>query len=129
MTINRNALMFNYMVEHESPRLDVIFQALADPTRRAMLARLQRGERTIGELAEPLAMSFAGASKHVKTLERAGLVQRHVRGRSHVLRLAPEPLVEAGGWLQPYLDYWSGSLDALEAAIIADAEEKYGKAR
>lgn len=117
------------MVERESLRLDATFQALADPTRRAMLASLALKERTIGELAEPFAMSFAGASKHVKTLERAGLVSRDVRGRTHVLKLAPGPLLEAGGWLQPYLDYWSGRLDALEAAIAAHKEEENGKAR
>lgn len=116
------------MVELDSLRLDATFQALADPTRRAMLARLALKERTIGELAEPLAMTFAGASKHVKMLERAGLVRRHVRGRTHVLKLAPEPLVAADAWLKPYLDYWSGRLDALEAALAAHKEDRDGKA-
>ena len=68
-------------------RLDMTFQALADPTRRGMLASLALGEKSIGELAEPYRMSFAGASKHVKVLENAGLVRRQVRGRMHVCSL------------------------------------------
>src|SRR5207249_4218862 len=80
--------IFNHMVE----RLDATFHALADPTRRAMLANLARGERSIGELAEPFAMSFAGAAKHVKVLEEAGLVARRKVGRMQMCSLSPEPL-------------------------------------
>jgi DNA-binding transcriptional ArsR family regulator len=77
--------MLNVMVEQYA--LDNIFRAVADPTRRAMLRSLASGERNIGQLAEPFAMSFAAASKHVKVLEGAGLVRRHVRGREHFCRI------------------------------------------
>ena len=104
------------MVEH-SARLDAVFQALADPTRREMLTRLAEGERSIGELAAPFRMSFAGASKHVKVLEKAGLVQRTVRGRTHLCRLSPEPLADAHDWLRVYRRFWGGRLGAFETAL------------
>jgi DNA-binding transcriptional ArsR family regulator len=88
-------------------RLDAVFQALADPTRRAMLHELAEGERTISQLAGPHRMSFAGASKHVKVLERAGLLRRTVRGRAHVCSLAPEPLVDVNDWLRFYRRLWT----------------------
>jgi DNA-binding transcriptional ArsR family regulator len=103
------------MVEQFSQPLDAIFHALADPTRRAMLHRLGSGERTVSELANPFRMSLAAASKHVKTLERAGLVRRTIQGRTHVCRLNPEPLAEAHAWFRYYERFWSGRLDALEA--------------
>ena len=112
------------MVEHDSPRLDSIFQALADPTRRGMIASLALGEKTVGELAEPLAMSFAGASKHVKVLEEAGLIRREVRGRTHVCRLEPGPLASADQWLRHYERFWTGRLDALEQLLRADDARK-----
>ena len=105
------------MVEHA---LDAAFQALSDPTRRAMLRDLSRGERTIGELASPFAMSLAAASKHVKALENAGLVRRSVQGRTHVCRLDPAPLAAAHAWLQHYHRFWERRLDALEQAIRDD---------
>jgi DNA-binding transcriptional ArsR family regulator len=103
---------------HENERtLDAVFHALADATRRGMLRRLAEGERSIGELAAPFAMSFAGASKHVRALERAGLVRRTVRGRTHVCRLDPAPLAAADGWLRFYERFWAGRLDALEREL------------
>lgn len=102
-----------------TPVLDAVFRALADPTRRDMLRSLAQGEQTIGELAAPLSMSFAGASKHVQTLERAGLVRRSIRGRTHVCSLNPEPMAEAMEWLRFYEQFWSGRLGVLEAALIA----------
>jgi len=104
------------MVEHAA-HLDAVFQALADPTRRAMLRQLTRGERSVSELAEPFTMSLAGASKHVKVLERAGLVRRSVRGRTHLLRFEPRPLVGAEEWLRLHTAFWSERLDALETAL------------
>ncbi|HZH51590.1 MAG TPA: metalloregulator ArsR/SmtB family transcription factor [Microvirga sp.] len=104
------------MVEQDS-RLDAVFHALADPTRREMLRRLAAGERTIGELAAPFRMSFAGASKHVRALESAGLVRRTVRGRSHVCRLDPAPLAAADEWLRFYERFWNERLDALEREL------------
>lgn len=94
--------------------LDAVFHALAHSARRGMLARLAERELTIGELAEPLAMSLVAASKHVRVLERAGLVRRTVRGRTHVCRLNPQPLAGADLWLRFYRRYWTESLDALE---------------
>jgi DNA-binding transcriptional ArsR family regulator len=94
--------------------LDGVFHALSDPTRRAMLAQLAAGERNIGELAAPFAMSFAAASKHVKVLEGAGLVQRRVEGRSHICRIEPAPLAAADAWLRFYERFWSARLDVLE---------------
>ena len=92
----------NQMVEREPERLDRVFHALADPTRRAMLRSLSRGERNIGELAAPFEMSFAAASKHVRVLELAGLLSRRVEGRSHVCLLRPKPMAEASRWLAFY---------------------------
>ena len=101
-------------------RLDATFKALADPTRRAMLANLALGERSIGELAQPFAISFEGASKHVRMLERAGLVTRRVEGRVHRLALAPGPLAEADAWLRQWEQFWNQKLDLLEALIKAE---------
>ena len=85
-----------------------------------MLASLAAGDKSIGELGQPFRMSFAGAAKHVKVLEQAGLVLREVRGRTHLCRLAPEPLAEADEFLAPYRRFWGDRLDALEAALIED---------
>jgi DNA-binding transcriptional ArsR family regulator len=101
------------MVELNSEKLDAVFTALGDPTRRQMLRRLADGECTISELAEPFAMSFAGASKHVKMLENAGLLRRTVQGRSHVCSLQAAPLSAAEEWLRFYENFWTDRLDAL----------------
>ena len=108
------------MVELDSPHLDMVFRALGDATRRGMLASLALGEKSIGELAEPFAMSFAGASKHVKVLEEAGMVRREVRGRTHICRLEPGPLASADQWLRHYERFWTGRLDALELLLRED---------
>jgi DNA-binding transcriptional ArsR family regulator len=111
------------MTEYLNVELDGVFQALADPTRRAMLARLTEGERSIGELAAPFEMSLAAASKHIKTLERAGLVRRDVRGRTHICALEPAPLALADAWLRNYSRFWGARLDALESLLsTADAD-------
>ncbi|WP_201314792.1 metalloregulator ArsR/SmtB family transcription factor [Dyella sp. EPa41] len=108
------------MVESSAPALDAVFQALTDPTRRAMLRSLAAGDRNIGELAAPFDMSLAAASKHVKVLERAGLVRRAVRGRTHVCRLDPTPLAAADEWLRFYEQFWNRRLDALDALLKAE---------
>jgi DNA-binding transcriptional ArsR family regulator len=108
------------MVEQMS--LDVVFHALANDPRRGMIERLAVQELTIGELARPLDMSFAGASKHVRVLEHAGLVDRTVAGREHRCRLRVERLQPAGDWLAACERYWSGRLDALEALIDGEGE-------
>jgi len=100
----------------------MIFAALADPTRRAMLASLSEGECSIGELAAPHAMSFAGASKHVKALERAGLVERRKAGRQQLCRLQAGPLREAEIWLKQWEKFWTERLDILDALLKAEKE-------
>ena len=89
-----------------------------------MLASLALGEKSIGELAEPLAMSFAGASKHVKVLEDAGLIARRKVGRTHLIRIDAKPLEEAERWMRQWEKFWSRSLDRLEALIERDNKEK-----
>ncbi len=111
--------MLNHMVE-QFAHLDSVFHALADPTRRAMLGQLAERERTIGELATPFRMSFAGASKHVRVLENAGLVTRTIRGRTHLCRLEAARLAEADAWLRRYQRFWSARLDTLEALLRAE---------
>jgi DNA-binding transcriptional ArsR family regulator len=104
-------------------RLDLTFAALADPTRRAMLASLALGERSVGELAAPHAMSFAGAAKHIGVLERAGLVERRKAGRQQLCRLKAERLREADDWLRQWERFWMSTLDRLEAIIVEDQEK------
>lgn len=104
-----------------------VFHALAHDARRAMLARLASGDLTVGELAEPFSMSLEAASKHIKVLERAGLVRRTVQGRRHICRLSPKPLASAYEWLRFYEQFWSARLDALEALFAAHG--KKGKKR
>ncbi|WP_447743495.1 ArsR/SmtB family transcription factor [Variovorax boronicumulans] len=108
-------------LEIEDERLDAVFHALADSTRRTMLQLLAQGECSVGELGAPFRMSFAGASKHVKTLERAGLVSRTVQGRAHVCRLEPAALATADAWLRTYEVFWNHRLDALADALRRDA--------
>ncbi len=105
--------MFNHMVEHYQTRLDLIFRSLGDPTRRAMLERLAKGEQTVSELAAPHRMSLAAASKHIQTLERAGLVKRTVRGRIHYCRIDPRPLARADDWLHSYERLWDTRIERL----------------
>jgi len=104
-------------------RLDTTFRALADPTRRGMLANLALGDKSIGELAEPFAMTFAGASKHVKVLEDAGLIARRKVGRTHLISIDAKPLEEAERWMRQWEKFWNTRLDRLEAAIKANKEE------
>jgi DNA-binding transcriptional ArsR family regulator len=105
--------MLNHMVE-QSTDLDEVFRALANGARREMLGRLAERDLTVGELAQPLAMSLAAASKHIKVLERVGLVVQSVEGRRHVCRLVALPLAPASAWLRFYERHWEERLDALE---------------
>lgn len=89
-----------------------------------MLRNLAAGERSIGELAAPFRMSFAGASKHVRALERAGLVRRTVQGRTHICRLAAEPLASVVDWLRFYERFWEDRLDALERELRKPASKE-----
>jgi len=101
-------------------RLDTTFRALADPTRRGMLASLALGDKSIGELAEPFEMSFAGASKHVKVLEEAGLIARRKIGRIHLISIEAKPLEEAERWLRQWERFWNVRLDRLQALVESD---------
>ncbi len=89
-----------------------------------MLHSLAEGERAIGELAAPFAMSFAAASKHVKVLENAGLIRRQIRGRTHVCRLEPGPLAAANAWLAFYQRFWTDRLDVLGALLLAKRSDE-----
>ena len=95
-------------------RLDRTLAAVADPTRRAILARLAEGEARVTEIAAPFGMSLNAVSKHVKVLEQAGLIRREVRGRDHRLSLDGRPLAEAGAWIERYRGFWEARLDSLE---------------
>ncbi len=108
--------LFNQMVQqHMTPdRLDSTFAALADPTRRAILARLASGETSVSELAEPFAMSLPAISKHLKVLQRAGLIERGREAQWRPCRLAAAPLKDASEWLEHYRRFWEESLDRLE---------------
>jgi DNA-binding transcriptional ArsR family regulator len=104
-------------------QLSTVFGALADPTRRAILARLTDGDATVGELAAPFAMSQPAISKHLKVLENAGLISRSRRATARLSHLEPEPLRDADEWLARYRAYWEASharLDALLARLQAD---------
>jgi DNA-binding transcriptional ArsR family regulator len=105
-------------------RLDVTFGALADPTRRGMLASLALGDKSIGELAEPFDMSFAGASKHVKVLEDAGLIARRKMGRTHLISIEAKPLEEAERWLRQWERFWNTRLDRLQALVESEPKDK-----
>jgi len=98
-------------------RLDATFAALADPTRRAILARLASGEASVMELAEPFAMSQPAISKHLKVLERAGLISRSRDAQRRPRRLEAKPLAEATKWLERYRRYWEGNYRRLDALL------------
>ena len=107
-----------------SDRLDATFAALADPTRRAILARLARGEASVTELARPFAMSQPAISKHLKVLERAGLIARGRDAQRRPCRLVAQPLAEANGWLEGYRQFWEESFERLDALLEELQAEK-----
>lgn len=98
----------------KSSSLDAAFGALSDPTRRAIVQRLARGDASVGELAEPFDMSLPAISKHLTVLERAGLVERIKEGRTRRCRLMDEPMRDALEWIATYGRFWEGQLDSLE---------------
>jgi DNA-binding transcriptional ArsR family regulator len=98
-------------------RLDATFAALADPTRRAILARLARGDASVSELAEPFAMSQPAISKHLKVLERAGLISRSQDAQRRPRRLEARPLAEVNEWLEGYRRFWEASFQQLDAVL------------
>lgn len=99
------------------PSLDAVFAALADPTRRAILARLSGGEASVGELAAPFKMSQPAVSKHLKILEGAGLISRAVDKQRRPARLNAQPMANAVSWLEEFRDFWTGSFDQLDTLL------------
>jgi DNA-binding transcriptional ArsR family regulator len=112
-------------------RLDATFAALADPTRRAILARLASGEASVTELAEPFAMSQPAISKHLKVLERAGLISSGSDAQRRPRRLEAKPLAEATEWLERYRQFWEGSFQRLDALLdeMKTKEKKRGRTK
>jgi len=113
-------------------QMDAVFGALSDPTRRAILARLTEGDRTVAELSAPFAMSQPAISRHLKVLEGAGLISRTRRATARLSHLEAEPLREATAWLMGYREYWDESfarLDALLATLLGDPADRPSAAR
>lgn len=105
-----------------SERLDATFAALADPTRRAIIARLASGEASVSELAKPFAMSQPAISKHLKVLEHAGLISRSREAQKRPCKIEAARLQEANEWLERYSAFWNASLDRLELMLAEEAE-------
>ena len=114
------------MVKYSSESLNRTFAALADPTRRRILAHVARGDQRVTQLARPHAMSLPAISKHLRVLEKAGLLRRRRYGRVHEMRLEAEPLKKAAQWVEEYRKFWEGSLDRL-AAYLEKTNKAAGK--
>jgi DNA-binding transcriptional ArsR family regulator len=100
-----------------SARLDAVFAALADPTRRAIIERLSRSEARVTEVAEPFTMSLNAVSKHIRVLEASGLIERHKKGRDHFLSINTRSLDEIDGWIERTRRFWDQRLDAMESLL------------
>jgi DNA-binding transcriptional ArsR family regulator len=118
-----------YVEARSSQRLDATFAALADPTRRAILARLASGEASVMDLAKPFAISQPAVSKHLKVLERAGLISRSRDAQRRPRRIEAKPLAEASGWLEKYREFWEGSFQELDAVLDELKAKKKKKKR
>jgi DNA-binding transcriptional ArsR family regulator len=105
------------MVKYPAKTLNRTFAALGDPTRRRILAHLARGDRCVTDLARPYSMSLPAVSKHLRVLEKAGLIRRRRHGRIHQVKLEAEPLKQAAQWVEEYRKFWEGSLDRLAAYL------------
>src|SRR5688500_18564728 len=117
------------MLRSTTIKLDDTLLALADPTRRAILEHLSRGEARVTDLAQPFAISLNSVSKHIRLLERAGLVRRDVRGREHVLSFNARPLDSAAGWIDRHRALWRGRLRALDALLQEEDRERRRRTR
>jgi DNA-binding transcriptional ArsR family regulator len=117
------------MVKYSSRTLDRTFAALADPTRRQILAHLAQGDRRVTDLAKPHNMSLPAVSKHLRVLESAGLLRRRRYGRVHEMRLNAEPLKKAVQWVEEYRKFWEGSLDGLAAYLDKTAKRTQKEAK
>jgi len=107
-----------------TPTIDHVLAAVADPTRRAILDRLARGQARVTDVAEPFGMSLAAVSKHVQTLERAGLIRRTRQGREHFLTLDARPIRQVARWASRYERFWNERLDRLEAYFAQKGEKR-----
>ena len=123
------AVIVNQMVKYPNASLNRTFAALADPTRRRILAHLAQGNRCVTHLARPHAMSLPAVSKHLRVLEKAGLLRRRRCGRVHEMKLEAAPLKHAAQWVEEYRKFWEGSLDRLAAYLekTADAADEKRK--
>jgi DNA-binding transcriptional ArsR family regulator len=112
------------MVNNSPERLDTIFLALSDPTRRAILERLAHSEASGTELARPFSISVPAISKHLRVLENADLILHRKEGRTHLFRLAASPMKEAATWLEQYRQFWEAQFDSLENYLQSTAEKE-----
>ncbi|HEX3246272.1 MAG TPA: metalloregulator ArsR/SmtB family transcription factor [Chloroflexota bacterium] len=110
----------------ESDRLSIVFSALADPTRRAIIGRLASGEATVNELAQPFSMTLPAVSKHLKVLQRAGLVEQGRQAQSRPCRLQAAPLKDVADWLGTYREFWEESYDRLDE-LLQELQGREGK--
>ena len=110
--------MFNHMVNYSPRLLDRTFAALADPTRRRILEHLAQGDRCVTDLARPHRMSLPAVSKHLRVLERAGLIRRQRHGRVHQLKLEAKPMKDAQQWIERYRRFWEENLDRLDDYLM-----------
>ena len=124
MTPLHDLRILNGMVNDSAEQLNTVFFALADPTRRAILARLAHGEASGTELARPFSISVPAISKHLRVLEHADLILHRKDGRTHRFRLAARPLKEAATWLEHYRQFWEAQFDSLDTYLLATAEEE-----
>ena len=106
------------------PDLDAVFAALADPTRRAILVRLAAGEASVNEIAAPFEMSQPAVSKHLKVLERAGMIERDIDKQRRPARLKAEPMAAAVNWLEEFRQFWSASFDQLDGLLLELKKDK-----
>src|SRR5678816_2017354 len=113
------ASIFTPMGEYKTSKLDGVFNALCDPTRRAILARLTDSDARVTDIAGDFPISLNSISKHIRMLERAGLLRRSIVGREHVLTLNAGPLAEAQAWIEKYRRFWEGRLAALDAFVTS----------
>lgn len=123
------AVIVNQMVKYTPKTLDRTFAALADPTRRRILAHLASGDRCVTDLARPYAMSLPAISKHLRVLEKAGLLRRRRYGRVHEMKLEARPLKEAAQWVEKYRKFWEGSLDRLAEYLEKTNKEEGRKGK
>jgi DNA-binding transcriptional ArsR family regulator len=111
------------MVQYQTANINRVAAAISDPTRRAIIERLSRGPARISDVAEPFPMTLTGFCKHVKVLEKAGIVRRTRNGRDNTLELSPEPLRDVARWLLKYEQFWNARLDRLQEFLARHKEE------